>query len=213
MEIEVLIDDFIDNFRKPERFDEFKQLARQFDFRYRNKEKFASQPYFLKGFNLFRGKKPKRLKAVLLKKEPAFNGVTRIYDYFYFGEFKKRQTTVFELQCKEFDFARFEITPKGTLDQIQDFFVGKDKPFPQEKDFHGKYEVDTRDHYVFEGQIGRAALNQIAERKGLHIEGHEDYLLVYFHGRKIPSQEIMQEYDFVLDLVDNILYDYNDDIV
>lgn len=211
--MEAFLDDLIDNFRRPERVTEFTQLARQYEFGFKVKEKFVNQPYFLKGFDIFKGKKPKRLKAILHKKEPSFSGSIRIYDYVYFGEFKKRTTTIFEIKSSEFDFNKFEIRPKGTLNQLQEFFIDKVRPFPEKKEFHSKYEVKTEDSITFEAEVGSRFLEDIARKKGLHLEADADYLLVYYRNNKIPSKEIMVEYDFVLDMIEHILYDYSDDYV
>ncbi|KAA3640639.1 MAG: hypothetical protein DWQ02_01765 [Bacteroidetes bacterium] len=211
--MEAFIDDLIDNFRRPERLSEFSQLARQYEFGLKAKEKFVNQPYFLKGFDIFKGKKSKRLKSILHKDEPSFHGRMRIYDYTYYGEFKKRHTTIFEVKSEEFTFEKFEIRPKGALNQIQEFFIDKEKPFPEKKEFHGKYEIKTEDSITFEGQVGSRMLEDISQKKGLHVEGDADYLLVYYKNQKIPSKDVMYEYDFVLDLVEHILYDYSDDYV
>lgn len=211
--MEAFIDDLLDSFRRNERIAELSQLARQYDFAFTSKEKFANQPFFLKGFDIFKGKKSKRLKGILQKRDPSFTGIIRIYDYTYYGEFKKRNTTIFEIKSQEFDFDKFEIKPKGTLNQIQGFFMDKEKPFPEKKEFHSKYEIKTGDSIIFEGQAGSRVLEDIAGKKGLSVEGEADYLLVYYRNQKIPSKEIMVEYDFVLDLIEHILYDYSDDYV
>ncbi len=211
--MEAFIDDLIDNFRRPERVTEFIQLAKQFEFGFKVKEKFVDQPYFLKGFDIFKGKKSKRLKAILRKNETSFNGVVRIYDYVYYGELKKRITTIFEIRSNEFDFNKFEIRPKGTLNQLQEFFIDKVRPFPEKKEFHSKYEVKTEDSITFEAEVGSRFLEDIARKKGLYLEADADYLLVYYRHQKIPSKEIMVEYDFVLDMIEHILYDYSDDFV
>jgi hypothetical protein len=211
--MEAFIDDLIDNFRRPERVAEFSQLARQYEFGFKAKEKFVNQPYFLKGFDIFKGKKSKRLKAILHKKEPSFSGMVRIYDYVYYGELKKRTTTIFEIRSNEFDFEKFEIRPKGAFNQLQEFFIDKEKPFPEKKEFHNKYEVKTEDSITFEAQVGSKLLEDFAQKKGLYLEADSDYLLFYFRNNKIPSKEIMVEYDFVLDMIEHILYDYSDDYV
>ena len=211
--MEAFIDDLIDNFRRPERVAEFSQLARQYQFGFIAKEKFVNQPYFLKGFDIFSGKKSKRLKAILHKEESAFTGKVRIYDYVYYGEFKKRTTTIFEVKSSEFDFEKFEIRPKGALNQLQEFFIDKEKPFPEIKEFHSKYEVKTKDSITFESQVGSRFLEDVSQKKGLSIEADADYLLVYYKNQKIPSKEIMYEYDFLLDVIEHILYDYSDDFV
>ena len=91
--------------------------------------------------------------------------------------------------------------------------MDKEKPFPEKKEFHSKYEIKTNDSIIFEGQAGSRVLEDIAKKKGLSVEGEADYLLLYYRNQRIPSKEMMLEYDFVLDLIEHILYDYSDDYV
>jgi hypothetical protein len=211
--MEAFLDDLIDNFRKDERVVAMGQLAREFKFRFKERAKFASQPYHLKGFEIFRGKKPSRLKGILSLQDPSFNGKIRIYDYVYFGEFKKRRTTIFELESKDFDLPKFEIHPKGTLNQIQEFFVGKEKPYPEIKEFHSKYEVKTLEEEYFENRVSYLALEQIAEKKGLYVEGEGDYLLMYYRSQQVDVRDIIADCDYALDLAENVLHTDSGDYV
>ena len=87
--MEGFFDDLIDSFKKNGRVEEMRQIAHANKFRFKDREKFAQQDYLLKSFTIFNGKKDKRLKGIMMKEELAFNADIRIYDYWYFGDFKK----------------------------------------------------------------------------------------------------------------------------
>jgi len=197
-------DDLIDSFKKNGRVEEMRQIARANKFRFKNREKFAQQDYLLKSFSLFKGKKDKRLKGILMKEELAFNADIRVYDYWYFGDFKKRKTTVFEVKCAEFDFPNFEIRTKGILNKMSELVLTKDKVFPNATDFHNAYEIVTDDSEGLEAELNLQSLDFILDKKDMQVEGDGDYLLVYFLYKQIPAREIMEEYEDVLDFIDVI---------
>ena len=207
--MEGFFDDLIDSFRKNGRVEEMRQIARANNFRFKNRENFANQDYLLKPFSIFNGKKDKRLKGVMMKEELAFNADLRVYDYWYFGDFKKRKTTVFEIKCAEFDFPKFEIRTKGLLNKMSELVLSKDKAFPNATDFHTTYEIVTEDPEGLEIELNLQSLNFILDKKDMHVEGDGDYLLVYFLYKQIPARDIMEEYEDVLDFVDVVFK--NDD--
>jgi len=200
--MEGFFDDLIDSFKKNGRVEEMRQIARANKFRFKDREKFAQQDYLLKSFTIFNGKKDKRLKGIMMKEELAFNADIRIYDYWYFGDFKKRKTTVFEIKCAEFDFPKFEIRTKGLFNKMSDLVLSKEKAFPNATDFHAAYEIVTEDSEALEIELNLQSLNFILDKKDMLVEGDGDYLLVYFLYKQIPAREIMEEYEDVLDFVE-----------
>ena len=200
--MEGFFDDLIDSFKKNGRVEEMRQIARANKFRFKDREKFAQQDYLLKSFSIFKGKKDKRLKGIMMKEELAFNADIRMYDYWYFGDFKKRKTTIFEIKCAEFDFPKFEIRAKGLFNKMSELVLSKDKAFPDATDFHTTYEIVTEDPEALEAELNLQSLNFILDKKDMLVEGDGDYLLVYFLYKQIPAREIMEEYEDVLDFVD-----------
>jgi hypothetical protein len=200
--MEGFFDDLIDSFKKNGRVEEMRQIAHANKFRFKDREKFAQQDYLLKSFTIFNGKKDKRLKGIMMKEELAFNADIRIYDYWYFGDFKKRKTTVFEIKCAEFDFPKFEIRTKGLFNKMSDLVLSKEKAFPNATDFHTAYEIVTEDSEALEIELNLQSLNFILDKKDMLVEGDGDYLLVYFLYKQIPAREIMEEYEDVLDFVE-----------
>lgn len=202
--MEGFFDDLIDSFRKNGRVEEMRQIAHANKFEFKDRENFAKQDYLLKSFSIFNGKKDKRLKGIMMKEELAFNADIRVYDYWYFGDFKKRKTTVFEVRCAEFDFPKFEMKTKGLLDKMSELVLSKNKAFPRATDFHGSYEVITEDPSRLEAELNLQSLDFILNKKDMLVEGDGDYLLVYFLYKQIPAREIMEEYEDVLDFIDVI---------
>jgi hypothetical protein len=211
--MEGFFDDLIDSFKKNGRVEEMRQIAHANKFRFKDREKFAQQDYLLKSFTIFNGKKDKRLKGIMMKEELAFNADIRIYDYWYFGDFKKRKTTVFEIKCAEFDFPKFEIRTKGLFNKMSDLVLSKEKAFPNATDFHTAYEIVTEDSEALEIELNLQSLNFILDKKDMLVEGDGDYLLVYFLYKQIPARGIMEEYEDVLDFVEVVFKNDEGDFV
>lgn len=205
--IEGFFDDIKDIIQKNGRVEEMRQIAGVNGFRFRSRETFARQDYLIKEFSIFKGKKDKRIKGIMMKNEPSFDIKIRVYDYWYFGDFKKRKTTIFEVYGKALDFPKFEIRPKGLLNQMTEIFWAKEKPYPNQKDFHAKYEVLSMDAKLFEAEMSPKVLEHLMDRKNFSIEGDGDYLLAYSTYEVVHAKDLIDEYDFVLDLVEIILKD------
>ena len=200
--MEGFFDDLIDSFKKNGRVEEMRQIAHSNKFKFKDREKFTQQDYLLKSFSIFKGKKDKRLKGIMMKEELAFNADIRVYDYWYFGDFKKRKTTIFEIKCVEFNFPKFEIRTKGLFNKMSELVLGKDKTFPQATDFHTTYEIVTDDPEGLEVELNLQSLDFILDKKDMLVEGDGDYLLVYFLHNQIPAREILEEYEDVLDFIE-----------
>ena len=205
--MEGFIDDIVDSIRRNGRVEELRQIARLNGFSFKNREKFSQQDYLLKIFSIFKGKKSKRFKGILKKNEPTLDAKIRIYDYWYFGDLKKRKTTIYEIFVEAFDLPKFEIRPKGLLNQVTEIFLNKEKPFPKNAKFHSKFEIITDDASHFESEISEAALNFLLNEKNISVEGEGDYLLVYHTYQTTPAKYITTEYDNILDFVEIILRD------
>lgn len=211
--MEGFIDDIKDMIRKNGRVEELNQIARSNGFRFKDREKFAVQDYLLKSFSVFKGKKDKRFKGILMKDILPPDGKIRIYDYFYWGDFKTRKTTIYEVKIKALDLPKFEIRPKGLLNQVSSFFVDNENPYPEEKNFHAKFEMLTKDSEHFEAEISPKVFDLLIDRKNISVEGEGDYLLIYFSYQQTQAKDIMEEYDYVLDVVDVILNDDTNEYV
>ncbi len=207
------IDDIKDIIKRDARTESLRHIARSNGFSFKFKETFAKQDYMLKEFSIFKGKKDKRLKGVMRKKEASLDATVRVYDYWYFGDFKKRKTTVFEIFAKDLDLPRFEIRPKGLLKQVTNMFWDNEKPYPGISEFHSKYEIVSIDADVFEREVSPKALEFLVDRKNISLEGEGDYLLVYSTYELVPGKELMTEYDDVVDLVEIVLKDDSNDYV
>ncbi|MEM6966204.1 MAG: hypothetical protein AAF573_15675, partial [Bacteroidota bacterium] len=205
--MEGFIDDLKDMIRKNGRVEELRQIAQLNGFRFEDREKFSVQDYLLKPFSVFKGKKDKRFKGILMKDIFPPDGKIRIYDYFYWGDFKTRKTTIFEVKIKALDLPKFEIRTKGILHQVSSFFIDNEKPYPEEKDFYTKYELLTPDPNHFEATVSPKLFDLILDRKDISVEGEGDYLLIYCTYQQTPAKAIMEEYDYVLDVVDVVLND------
>ncbi len=204
-----IIDDFLDSFRKDERVAELGQVARENNFKFKKREQFSEQKYRLKAFQLFKGKKAKRIKGILYDEKQSFPLRARMYDYIYYSDSKKKKTTVIEIISSKLDLSRFEIRPKGALKRMTEMFVAGEKIFADSIAFHAEYELLSLQNDDLRFELNEQALDLIASKKGIRIEGEGEYLLMYHKNKQIPAIELMHEYDFMLELMDCLISGYS----
>ena len=211
--MEGFFDDLKDQFVPNSRVNDMQQVAKEERFNFRRKENFADQDYLLKSFQVFKGKKSKRLKGILRKKENELDAVIRMYDYIYWGDFKTKKTTIFEIDCPDLELPKFFIYPKGIINQVSSFFANKEKVFPDKIDFHTKFNIETSSKKELEEAIGKKLIQHLPLFPNISLEGEGDYLLIYFLGKQIPTPELMDNYDNVIDMLDMILNDNSNEFV
>jgi len=211
--MEGFFDDLKDKLVPNGRVDEMRQVAIENQFNFRSKENFSGQDYLLKSFQIFKGKKDKRLKGILRKKENELDALIRMYDYIYWGDLKTRKTTIVEINCLALDLPKFNIYPKGILNQVSSFFVNKEKAFPKEENFHAKFNIETENVEDLEATFGNKMLEKLLQVPTISMEGEGDYLLIYFYSKQIPAPELMTNYDLALDLFDLALNDNSSEFV
>jgi len=211
--MEGFFDDLKDKIVPNGRVNEMHQVAKLHRFNFRRKENFANQDYLLKSFQVFKGKKDKRLKGILRKKENELDAIIRMYDYFYWGDLKTKKTTIFEVNAPELDLPKFHISPRGILNQVSSFFTTKEKPFPEEEIFHSKFNIETIHKLEIEEIIGPKLRQHLSSFPNISIEGEGDYLLIYFLGKQIPSPDLITNYENVIDILDLFLNDNSSEFV
>lgn len=199
------IDDIKDQFFTDGRVEELRQLAGRMDFKFIPKMPFAEQTFEIKDFRIFKGKRPKRLKGILWQQTPGAGLKSRIYDYLYYAEGKKRITTVFEFQSGAFRFPRFLIRPKGAGAFLKQLF-GKTEtlPYPDFPAFHKKYQVETEDPLLFEETISPAFMEYYFQTGQHSLEGEGNFLLFFQKNRLQPAKHIPEAYQTCLELIHSL---------
>lgn len=211
--MEAFFDDLKDMLVSNGRLNELEQIADINRFIFTSKEKFSDQDYLIKKFYIFRGKKDKRFKGILRKKDRELNASARIYDYIRWGEIKTQKTSIFEINCPDLVVPKFQISPKGVLNQVGNFFKGKERAFPEQEDFHNAYNLETSSTEDLESALTPKFFAQLSSLPNITIEAEGDYLLIYFLGKQIPATEIMDTYEDVRQILDIILNDDSNDFV
>lgn len=197
-----VLDDIIDRFWKDGRVKELEEYADRHDFAFTGRERFELQTYQIRDFHVFKGKRPKRLKGILSKKEGAAD--VRIYDYIYYGEGDKKKSTVYEIFDEQLNLPRFLIRPKRSIQWVKEVFGGNKWFYPDSKGFHAYYEVEA----PFPDDLARALTevfaDLIASASRIRVEGEGSYLLVYKKGKQTPVRDILPKLDFALDLWESL---------
>ena len=205
---------FFDDLAQPERSKLFERLAIENQFGYQKTEPFEEQTFELQGFDLFKKKRwAGFFKRVLDGKEEKPVCDTRIYDYITNTDLESKKTTVFEYDCLKLNCPPFKIKPKGRLKKMKEAFISRPKIFENELDFHSKYEIIAPRQEDLEFYLTPSFFDLLLNRKGLTIEVGANYLLMYYNKKLVKPHKILKDYNFGLDLLENLLSDKTNEFV
>ena len=197
-----VLDDIIDRFWKDGRVKEMEEYAERHAFDFTGRERFELQTYQIRDFQLFRGKRPKRLKGILTKTEgPA---AVRVYDYIYYGEGEKRKSTVYEIFDEQLNLPRFIIRPKRSIQWVKEVFGGNKWFYPECKGFHSYYEIEGPYHDDLAFDLTQDFVDLVSSATRIRVEGEGSYLIVYKKGKQTPVRDILPRLDFALDLWESL---------
>ena len=197
-----VLDDIIDRFWKHGRIRQFEEYAARHDFAFKDRERMDQQTYEIQEFDVFSGKKAKRLKGILTKR---FGDVyLRIYDYFYYVDGERQKSTIFEAYDPTLQLPRFLIRPKRSIKWVKEVFVRENWFFPDAAAFHAYYEIDGPDHLAIAEYLTADLVDLVASSQHIRVEGEGAYLLVYQRRKQIQIRSIAEMIDFTLDLVESL---------
>lgn len=204
-----IFDDLKSSIWKEDRLYSIQQIARAENFQLKERERFGPQANGLKGFQLFQGKRGKRLKNVLYKLDRNTSLKTRIYDYVYYGDSKNRTSTVVEFYLPQWNFSPLLIRPKNSLHKMKDFFRKGTIIFKEQKAFHQKYRITAPhvENLVYE--LNEDFLDLLSRQQQIWVEADSNFILFYFKNKALPANRLMEEYEYILDLLDSLLYGHS----
>ncbi len=204
-------DDLKSSIWKDDRLLGMREIAIQHHFKFVERERFGTQAHSLKRFRLFDGKRGKRLKAVLYRSEVNSSLKTRIYDYIYFGDSKNRVSTVFEFYLPQWTFSDIMLRPKGSLLKLKGLFGKSTLIFPELIDFHRKYHIRARLSENLKYELNEEFLDLLGEQNRIWVEINGSFIIFYFKQKPLKISQIMEEYDFIQDLLEALIHGHSDE--
>lgn len=204
-----IFDDLKSSIWKDDRLYGMQQIAREERFQLKERERLGPQANALKSFQLFKGSRGKRLKNVLYKVDRNTSLKTRLYDYVYFGDSRNRVSTVVEFYLPQWNFSRMLIRPKSNLHKMKEIFGKGNLIFKELKTFHRKYKIEAAniEHLTYE--LNEEFLELLAEQQQLWVEANGNFILFYFKNKEVATDQLMDNYEYVLDLLDVLLYGHS----
>ncbi|MEM9921666.1 MAG: hypothetical protein AAF990_26420 [Bacteroidota bacterium] len=180
------MDDIISSFRTDPRAVAQRRLARSYAWKFTARQKMDRQVAVLFEFDLFKGKRGKRLLAVVEGTSKQVAGRFRIYDYHYFGDLGKTSTSVLEYCNPELHLSPFGIWPKGLLNTFKEFFISPELLFATTPEFDERYRIDAEDSAAIKLDLNEDFLDEVGDEAGWIYEGRKDCLIAYQPGKLFP---------------------------
>ncbi|MFK7979707.1 MAG: hypothetical protein AB8G86_06975 [Saprospiraceae bacterium] len=204
-----IFDDLKNTIWQDDRVLAFRRLAEEEGFDLHDRERFGNQEIGIKGFQLFKGKRGKRLKSVLYKTERNSSLKTRIYDYAYFGDSKTRTTTVIEFYLPQWNFSEMLIRPKSNLHKMKAFFGKQRMLFPEVAHFHKAYHIYAPNAENLKYELNEEFVDLMAEQKRIWMEANGNFILFYIKRKPIPLGQLMETYEFAQDLLEVLIHGHS----
>ena len=194
--MKAILDDFISAFRSDPRQVALRQVARSRGWRYSRRSRFERQPVELQRFELFKGKRGKRVLSMMQMGSKRIDGVFSVYDYIYYGDLKNSATTVYQFQYAGLQMTYFGVRPKGILTTLKELFIKPPRLFATTPEFDERYELTTEDGEALRLQLNEEFLDYVGDEDGWTFEGYDDFLIAYRYGLQIPVEDIEPELEY-----------------
>ncbi|MFT4533269.1 MAG: hypothetical protein ACJA1A_001789 [Saprospiraceae bacterium] len=207
-----LFDDIGDAIFGNKRFNELKHFAKSKDFEIRRKVVAEQLHLDVQAMHFYEGKKTKRIKGYLFKKDVKFNALTQIFDYYYSSDYGTTTTTIFLYDTSELDLPKFIVKPKGGLSKLGNIFTSSEWSSVS-RDFDKDFVVESYDMNEMRMMITSHFADVILRLGDYTIEGKGDFLVIYKKNKKADIVDMDNVYDDGLELLDIIINDHSNELV
>ncbi len=205
-------DDIGDAIFGNKRFNELKHFAKSKDFQIRRKVVAEQLHLDVQAMHFFEGKKNKRIKGYLYKKDIKFDALTQIFDYYYSSDYGTTTTTIFLYDTSALDLPRFIVKPKGGLSKLGNIFTSSEWSTVS-RDFDKDFVVESGDMNYMRMMITTHFTDVMLRLGDYTIEGKGDFLVIYKKSKKVDIVDMDNIYDDGLELLDIIINDHSNELV
>ncbi|MEO1628107.1 MAG: hypothetical protein AAFV25_23360 [Bacteroidota bacterium] len=190
------IDDWLSRFISDPQVASRKQIARSMQARFKARKKFDNENAILRSCELFVGKKGKRLVSVIQPPSTVAPKVRfRIYDYLYYGDLGKKQTTVLEFFKGDIDLSPFIIRPRKFVDAVRDIFVQPpSRLFATTPEFDDHYQLEAIAPEEIKFDLNEDFLDDIGDVPDWTYEGKANFLIAYQPGKRLSDADVLREW-------------------
>lgn len=194
------------------RMDALRHFAAAKGFSLKKRVKAELLPFDVQYMELFDGKRTKKIKGFLYKRDLRLSALTQIFDYYYINDFGTKTTSTFLFEVKALELPYFIIKPKSHLSKLGSIFSSTEWS-DVNKDFDDNFTVESEDSNYMRMMITIQFAELMMEMQGFTVEGKGDYLVIYKKNNKIDIVDMDNVYDAGLEMVDIILHDQSNELV
>ena len=194
------------------RMDALRHFANSKKFAMKRRVKAELLPLDVQYMQVFDGKKAKRIRGFLYKRDLRLNALTQIFDYHYDSNLGTKITTIFLMENKGLNMPYFCINPKSHFSKLGNIFRSGEWS-DVDKVFDENFEVVSEDINFMNIMITIQFAEVMTELLGFTVEGKGDYLVLYKKNTKIDIVDMDNVYDAGVELLDIILNDQSNEMV
>lgn len=185
-------------------------ISKQLDVNFKAKEDFSSVP-LLRDFYLFRTNHKKGISNIISGTDEFEEENFKIFDYKYVIQAGNTpvvfQQTVFFIETKNINLPKFHFYPRSKSSRwFYKIGFRPKREFTENEVFNKSYATRKTDidDERFKDILNSTFINIINQKEGIHFEGNNFHLIIYFHNKLLQQNEIKKLHQTGLQLIQNI---------
>lgn len=195
-------EDLKDSIFGNERQANLSQFADRMGMTYQKKRGIKDLEFDLLDTKIFKGNKRKAIRHFCTQKVPSIEGGLQLFDYQYFPDGGKKQTTVIIFESRAFDFPTFILRPKGTLQKLGAFFRRGRVDFIHTPAFNQEFVLMSTARDLIKPYFQKGLLDLLLTLNHLTLEGKGRYLLIYEKHHLQSIDKLLPFYEDALEIAE-----------
>lgn len=195
-------EDLKDSIFGNERQGEMSQFADRIGLTYQKKRGVKDLAFELLEMKIFKGSKRKTIRHFCTQKLPSIDGNLQLFDYQYYPDSGKKQTTILIFESSSFDFPTFTLRPKGTFEKLGGLLRRGQREFYHTPAFNKEFVLMSSAKDLVKPYFQKDLLELLLTLNHLTIEGKGPYLMIYERYKMQPIDKLLPFYEDALEIAE-----------
>lgn len=195
-------EDLKDSIFGNERQANLSQFADRMGLTYQKKRGVKDLEFDLLDMKIFKGNKRKTIRHFCTQKLPSIEGDLQLFDYQYYPDSGKKQTTIMIFTSASFGFPTFILRPKGTFQKLGALISRGKVEFPDTPAFDQEFVLMSSDKNMIKPYLQKDVLDLLLTLNHLTIEGKGRYLMIYEKNHLQSIDKLLPFYEDAIEIAE-----------
>lgn len=195
-------EDLKDSIFGNERQADLSRFADRMGMAYQKKRGIKDLEFELMDLRIFKGSKRKTIRHFCTQKLPNIEGSVQLFDYQYYPDSGKRQTTVLIFESSAYDFPTFVLRPKGTFEKLGTLLRKGKLEFHHTPAFNKEFVLNSSAKDLVKPYFQKDVLDLLLTLNHLTMEGKGRYLMIYEKSKLQPIDKLLPFYEDAMEIAE-----------